>query len=979
MKRILDTIRFHDPTRASRTLGRLAPAVPPEVQTGIRSLLVSSPDPDLALHMLGRLQEERPEAFDRLTASVAGLPFLVSVFSYSRFLSESVLRSPEWIERLIRSDDMDRVLTVEEYEQRLEGMLESENFLDPEASGIPSPLTLAVFRRHQLLRILIRDVQGYCSLPEITEEISNLADAILEVTCRRIRDELTGKHGAPRCSGPDDAPQASGFAVLSLGKLGGKELNYSSDIDLMFLYGGAGQTDGAVRIENHEFFRKLASRCLELLGAYGAEGRCYRVDLRLRPEGRLGDICISLDAARKYYRKRARDWELQMLIKARVSAGDRALGRELLESAEPRIYSTTLDFSAVESMSATRERISEKLAARTGWQAGFDIKLARGGIRDIEFLVQCLQRLHGGREPWVRQGGSMLALFRLRDKDLLSDAEYSRLASAYQFLRILEHRLQCLDDRQTHTLPSNPEDLEVLARKMPPLEIGGVASPDSLLRQVNKHLEAVQEIYERVIHAQQPMYYGCAAPADPVDYTPAEAPARVTEAGPSNLIRFLDQRAPHLAGLLSQGGLRRGQRHFEHFLELILPRPEWMGWLDGDPVLAARTIDIFEHSPYFAEQLIRTPELLEELRLLDEERAGDEHPVLACSQARDADQLRRCFLYEMFRIQCRSICLRTPIFTTLEHTSDLADSVIQAAYNLALEHVAASHAPRSAGYVPGNQMMTVALGRLGMREFDLASDADLVFVLPDEDSGELPFWTRVAERTIELITAYTGYGVMFAVDTRLRPNGREGALVQLVSGYRLYFAKSAEAWEGITYMKSRAVAGDTDKATEFLHGLQDVDWRRYGQGGRSRKALMQMRARLESEQGSGNALKAGRGGYYDIDFALMYLRLKGAGIFYKFLNTPARIDVIEKMGHLEPPDAEFLRDAAIFYRSVDHGLRVSTGHTEGALPGARPQLDNLTELVGRWTPERLHDQPLEVELAQIQGRTREYFNRLFGS
>ena len=970
MKHVLDTVRFQDPSRASSTITRLSHAMSPEVQTGVRSLLVACPDPDAVLHLLGRLQEEKPDAFDRLTASVAGLPFLVSVFSYSRFLSECVLKNPECIEQLIRSDDMGRVLSAEEYEQRLERILERENFLDPEAGGAPSPLSLALFRRLGILRILLRDVQGYCTLPETTEELSSLADAVLEVTCRRIYAELVNKYGAPGQQGPE-----GGFAVIALGKLGGKELNYSSDIDLMFLYRGSGETDGQAPIENHEFFRKLASRCLELLSAYSTEGRCYRVDLRLRPEGRMGDICISLDAARNYYQKRARDWELQMLIKARVSAGDRALGRELLESVEPRIYSTTLDFSAVESMSATRVRISEKLAARTGWQAGFDIKLAQGGIRDIEFLVQCLQRLHGGREPWVRHGGSMLALFRLRDKGLLSDSEYSRLAGAYQFLRILEHRLQVVDDRQTHTLPSDPAELQILARKMPPAEIGGVASADLLLRQVNKHLEDVQEIYERVIHAQQPMYYDSLVSRGEAGDFPAEPPPRGAESAPSNLIRFLDQRAPQLAAALTEHGLRRGQRHFEHFLELVLPHPEWMAWLDGDPVLAGRMIDLFEHSPYFAEQMIRTPELLEELRSLE----AAETCLDSCPPVRDADELRRFFLREIFRIESRSICLRSPIFATLAQTSDLADVVIRAAYGLAVENAAASQPPRTAGYVPSSQMMTVALGRLGMREFDLASDADLVFVLTDEDSGELPFWTRVAERIIELLTAYTGHGVMFAVDTRLRPSGREGALVQTVGAYREYFAKSAEAWEGITYMKARAVAGDIDRATDFLHGLQDVDWRRYGQGGRSKKALLQMRARLEKEQGPGNPLKAGRGGYYDIDFALMYLRLRGAGIFYKFLNTPARIDVIEQMGHLDPLDAEFLRDAATFYRAVDHGLRVSTGHTEGALPVAPSPLENLTDLVCRWTPEHLHDQPLDVELAQIRARTREYFNRLFGS
>jgi len=230
---------------------------------------------------------------------------------------------------------------------------------------------------------------------------------------------------------------------------------------------------------------------------------------------------------------------------------------------------------------------------------------------------------------------------------------------------------------------------------------------------------------------------------------------------------------------------------------------------------------------------------------------------------------------------------------------------------------------------------------------------------------------------IQAISAYTGQGVMFTVDTRLRPDGREGPLVQSESVYKEYFAKRAEAWEGIAYMKSRGIAGNMGRATEFLHELQDVDWRRYGQSGRSRKELAQMRARLEKEQGPRNPLKAGRGGYYDIDFALMYLRLKGAGIFFKVLNTPERIDVIEKMGHLEREDAEFLRDAATFYRAIDHGLRVAAGHAEGSLPAAPEQMRILTELVHRWTPERLHDRGLDKKLAQIRAGTREFFDRLF--
>src|SRR5258706_3314002 len=239
----------------------------------------------------------------------------------------------------------------------------------------------------------------------------------------------------------------------------------------MFVYTANGFTDGAEPISNKEFYKKVANRYIELLSTYTAEGFCYRVDLRLRPDGRHGEVCISLDGARQYYKTRARDWELQMLIKARVSAGDRELGRELLDFVEPMIYSTTTDFSAVESVAQTRDRISQKLSARPRKAAsppssGLDIKLCPGGIRDIEFLVQCLQRLHGGREPWVRHGGTMFALSRLHDKDRLLASEYARLTSAYQFLRSLEHRLQFDEDRQTHSLPTDLEDLDTLAPRM---------------------------------------------------------------------------------------------------------------------------------------------------------------------------------------------------------------------------------------------------------------------------------------------------------------------------------------------------------------------------------------------------------------------------------------------------------------------------------------------------------------------------------
>ena len=500
----------------------------------------------------------------------------------------------------------------------------------------------------------------------------------------------------------------------------------------------------------------------------------------------------------------------------------------------------------------------------------------------------------------------------------------------------------------------------MLARRMPHDGSGASLNRDSFEQRLAEHLASVLEIYDRVIHAQKPLY-------DSPLPAPEPAPEIETSAPLSNLTRILDQRAPALAAVVAQAGLNRGCARFDHFLESAFANPAVLDRLDADPKLAAGVLDLFEHSPYFADELLRQPELLDDIGA----------PLLPAPELLDdGGALRRFYRRQMLRIQSQSILEAAPIFATLQKTSELADWVIEASYRVA---VMESAPPAGIDYMPYDQMMVISLGRLGMKEFDLGSDADLVFVLPDSDAPELAFWTGVAERMIQTMSSYTGEGVMFAVDTRLRPNGREGDLVQLEGAYKNYFSHGAEAWEGITYMKSRAVAGNVERATEFLHQLQDLDWRRYGQSMRSRTELAEMRARLEREQGGRNPLKAGRGGYYDIDFALMYLRLKGAGIFYKMLNTPERIDVIEKMGHLEREDADFLREAATFYRALDHGQRVSAGHTEGSLPRSMAQVEVLTNLVKRWTPEHLHGQRIDATLREIRGRTRDFFNRLFGA
>ena len=928
-----------------------------EIQSRVvKALLPSLPNREDSLHFLTRLMDAAGSGPDNIAANQilhdpVALRYALTIFSYSRFLADAVLRCPDWLLQIAAARDLHRGFLPEEYEQQLRESLP--------ADGMPRPVDLALFRRKQMLRIVLRDVLKYADLAETAGDLSNLADAILNVALSSIRGHMAEQ-------------RPTQFSVIALGKLGGRELNYSSDIDLMFVFSDEKETDSA--LTHKEYFKQVANRMTEMLSTYTPEGMCYRVDLRLRPDGRGGEICQSLAATKKYYENRGRDWELQMLIKARVAAGDAGPGGELLAFVEPLIYKTTTDFHTVEAVSETRARIHEK-QARLSRLNTVDVKLAKGGIRDIEFLVQCLQRLHGGREAWVRHGGTLLALSRLRDKELLSSAEYSRLASAYQFLRHLEHRLQFAEDRQTHTLPKDLEQLDLLARKMPGLP--GTPRAGTLERELDRHFASVQDLYDRVIHLQLPMFYSDPEPSAGPESGPSDAIVETPARGefPSvNLSRYLEVRAPQLKRFITGAGIVRSQESMESFLEKIVARPKWMRRLENNEELIRCTVDVFEHSQYFADQLVRHPELLRQV----EEACGTRQGRTGFEAPRDPVHLRLFFREQMVRIQSDSLYHGVPVFKTLKRTSNLAESIIAAAYEIALKESLESAPPVDPGYVASDQMMVVALGRLGMREFDLASDADLNFVIPDEDARELQFWSGVAERMINVVSAYTGDGVVFTIDTRLRPNGREGALVQTAGTYQKYFESRAEAWEGISYMKARTVAGDLERGTEFLNELQQVDWQRYGKSGRSRSELTHMRQRLEREQGGRFPLKAGPGGYYDIDFVLMYLRLRGAGRFYKVLNTPARIDVIEQMGDLSADQAVFLSEAATFFRAVDHGIRISTGHAEGRLPTNPQQVAILTELVRRWTPPGMVEGTLESAARKVRRETRAFFQKIFG-
>ena len=978
----LELIPFRNHVVAERNFRSIVELLSEQSTTILRVLLRQSPDPDSSLNHLERFLKTVAAKGEPFLPHGNRLPTLITVFGNSHFLAETLFRYPNLLQWTLNERRLYRVLSTKELFSEL-------GSFSPDTTDDEAARTLAQFKRKHLLRIVIRDLLHFGSLAEITEELSNLSDAILQGGQDHIHQQLVQRFGSPLTRQSSSSIE-SHFVVLALGKLGGQELNYSSDIDLMYLYTSEAKTSGPVRISGRKFFAQLSQRLTRMLSQITPDGFCFRVDLRLRPEGSSGELALPLLSAIRYYATRARDWELQMLIKARAAAGNRALGDKFLEMVEPLIYRTPTDFSTIEHVAATRDRIQKNLARRQ--DNGINVKLSRGGIRDIEFLVQCLQRLYGGHEPWVRSKGTLLSLHRLHDKGYLSPQDYSCLHAAYCYLRSLEHRLQIEHNRQVHTLPLDAEAQLILLRK---IHGKTFLLAKNLTSEVSRHLQQVSDIYTRVIGSQCPM--GASQPlVNPiqVDDLPEE------HLGHSNWtaqIQHLKHQSPRLAKTVADLPIHWGRQHFEHFLNNLVSSPDLVATCEKHPETMRCIGDLIEHSPYLAEQIIRHPaDALELQTLIQFQRtesyncSPDQRPLEKHIDQQEAlltadfgsknielnessALLRRYYRRRMLELLTKSVYFREPVFATLDATSRLAESVIRQAFKMA-----AAETERTLGQPqPRVPLQIIALGRLGMREFDLGSDADLVFVLPDEGESATRWWSQAVEILVEIMSSHTSDGILFSVDSRLRPMGRDGTLIQIESRFKKYFSDQAEPWEAITYMKARTVAGDLHRGTKFLTELQDVDWQRYGRSGELASNLVVMRTKIENSQGAVNPIKAGRGGYYDVDFILMYLRLRNAGLFFPSLNTPERIAILRTTKALSPKQADTLEMAAEFLSSLNHAIRVAIGPSANKLPGSVSQRNIVSNLVGRWTRIKTNSGTIGDTFEMVRQDTRELFQQVF--
>src|SRR5947199_5008283 len=453
---------------------------------------------------------------------------------------------------------------------------------------------------------MLRDVLRISPLAETTGEISALNDVLIQNALREAESAMENRFGLPQHLEAEGRAVTTPFAVLSLGKLGGSELNYSSDIDLLYLYGD-GHEPPTAQISNREYFVRLAQQLTEILSRPTAEGAVFRIDLRLRPQGNEGELAIGLSNALRYYADTAHDWERQALIKVRHSAGDIQLARAFIRRVQPQVYREEINFAAIKTALVAREKIDRKRRRQTAVEGeSLDVKIDRGGIRDIEFLVQCLQRVYGGREPWLRSGGTLFSLQKLHDKRHISGKEFHELSSAYEFLRHLEHRLQLRHGQQTHRLPTAERELRILQRSMEGYA-PGQDRVDDLTGVVRQRMSAVAEIYQLIIYQQQTRRRHDAADAE-FELRSTIEPATADHSNQQILERLASD-SPLLHQIASRRELiPQARKNLYRFLGSALTSSERYAAVLRHPAALESALALFESSDYLTDILIRHPQ-----------------------------------------------------------------------------------------------------------------------------------------------------------------------------------------------------------------------------------------------------------------------------------------------------------------------------------------------------------------------------------
>ncbi|MFD0740050.1 bifunctional [glutamate--ammonia ligase]-adenylyl-L-tyrosine phosphorylase/[glutamate--ammonia-ligase] adenylyltransferase [Lysobacter koreensis] len=881
----------------------------------------------------------------------------------SDFAIDTLLRQPPLVQRLADGDDT---------------AMAAPPALTADNRSEWAPL-LRRYRAAESTRLVWRDVLGRDDVDATLAGSTRLAEACLQTALAALEAEFAQRHGVVR--NPDGTPQR--LVVFGLGKLGGEELNFSSDVDLVYAYEHDGQSDGARPLDAEGYFARLGQQLAKLLDEVTADGFCHRVDLRLRPYGNAGRVAWSFTAMEQYFQREGRDWERYAWQKARPVAGDRDAGERFLATLRPFVYRRYLDFGALDGLRAMKATINAEVARK---ELADDIKRGPGGIREIEFLVQALQLIRGGREPELRGRRLLPALQALVAARHVGEDTAATLTQAYRFLRRLENRLQMLRDAQTHALPDAAGDRERIALG---LGFDGWGALRSALDEQRARVTAeFASLLAPRQHAAAPdALAGYWRALQRADETPSEAsPASdvavlaavgFVEAGNADAMLRDLARSTGVRGLsdsararldrvlpaLLQGAAASSQpmlalRRLLALLHNVLRRSAYLALLDEQPAALARLVEVVGHSALLAERLASYPLLLDEL--LDARVAGPlpgrEQLLAACAAVAGDDDTEATLqaLNEVrqalsFRIAMAVRDRRQTAADSAQQLAWLADGVVIRVLALAEHEVAATH-----GRVPGARFAVLGYGSLGGEELGFGSDLDLVFLYDAPADAQSDgarsldaqrWFARLAQKVVGLLGAVTAAGRLFDVDVRLRPDGAKGLLVSTLASFADYQRARAWTWEHQALVRARCVTGEAGLCA-------DVERVRADTLGRVREpAAVQgevtamrrrMRAELDRSDAAAFDLKQGEGGLVDLEFLLQALVLEHAHAHPALLaprNSPGLIEAMREAGIFDGTRAASLQaaHATLLMRGLDCTLdrRARRLPLEEALEAAR--------------------------------------------
>jgi glutamate-ammonia-ligase adenylyltransferase len=930
--------------------------------------------------------------FPPMSATVPDIPESVRpqmerVIACSTYAAGVIARYPQLVPELAASGRLARPSRAGE----LGALIAAE--LVPAAAEEDIQRRLRYVRHRELVRVLWRDIAGVADITESLRDLSDTADAAICAALAWATESLRPRHGTPRT----ESGEPCGIGILGMGKLGGYELNFSSDVDLIFVFSESGETDGPKRIANEEYFQMLGQRLVGLLSRKTADGFAYRVDVRLRPFGSTGPLAVSLPALEDYLMQNGRDWERYAYIKARVINDWPDAGYFYKEVVRPFVYRRYLDFGVFGSLREMKAMIEAEVQRK---EYAADIKLGPGGIREIEFIAQSFQLVRGGSLAELRSRELLTVLPALARHGCLSVAAVTELTNAYLFLRRLENCIQAVGDKQTHLVPADDADRGRVLLAL------GFPQWATLVAELDRHRNAVSRHFRDVVFrgaggepaaasALHRVWLG-EAPADAAEGLLREAGFTGAGEPPAVLERLRQLRAASALQRLDELGRQRLDALVPAVLELATRQEQPLLALDGvarvieavgrrsayfallneNPAARERLVGLCAMSDFLATQVAAHPLLLDELldpRLFGEpptrealagELAQRLKSVDAEGHERWLEALRNFQQAAIFRIAVADLSGVLPLMKVSDRLTETAELVLQAALDHATREVASRHGqPRCVvdGVPRAAELGIAAYGKLGGLELGYSSDLDLVFLHDSageaqQTDGEKPlenavYFGRVARRVINIATMLTAGGHLYEVDTRLQPEGKKGLLVTSLTAFESYQKENAWTWEHQALLRSRAIAG-SPRVRDAFEDIRRQVLTRHVRRGRLREDVLAMRSRMVTElaRGTGDLfdIKQDPGGITDIEFIVQYLVLREAAQHPELVRYSDNIRQLESLaatGIIPGPTAVLLSDTYRDYRQRLHRLALAG---QAALMPRAEAVDSIGAVKAIW-------------------------------